>query len=203
MLLCAFAVFVASTGMAQQSPDSLEKVLISARGEERFKALKALGKFYQQRDPAKSLKYASQQRDVARDLKNHKLLAEALADMSIPLALMQQNTQAILLLQERQYYQNKQIRMEGSFKEDERDGKWVYYFENGNIWSEGSFREGKSDGKRITYYENGNKRYEGEYLEGTKTGLWYFYDEQGRKVKEVDYSKESQKEVPDDNISAD
>ncbi len=102
-----------------------------------------------------------------------------------------------LLVKERHYYPNRQKRMEGSFRDDERDGKWVYYFENGKIWSEGSFRLGKSDGRRITYYENGNKRYEGEYRNGIKTGVWHFYDEQGSKVKEVDYSKEKQGEEQD------
>ncbi len=91
------------------------------------------------------------------------------------------------LLKETTYYSNKQIQMEGTYKDGKRDGKWVSWYDNGKVWSEGSFKNGKSDGKRIVYFENGKIRYEGYYKEDTRIGKWSFYDENGRLLKEIDY----------------
>jgi len=92
------------------------------------------------------------------------------------------------LLKESTFYPNKNVQMEGAYKNRKRDGKWVYRYENGNIWSEGYFKNGKSDGKRTTYFENGKVRYEGFYKEDERTGIWRFFDDKGRLVKEVDFS---------------
>lgn len=92
------------------------------------------------------------------------------------------------LIRETTYYPNKQPQMEGTYKDNKRDGKWIYWYENGKIWSEGIFVRGKSEGKRITYFENGKERYEGFYKEDIRVGKWRFFDEKGRLLKEVDYS---------------
>ena len=68
--------------------DSLLNVLQSASGVEKYKALRALGKFYKTTDLAKSLDYAGQQRNMAIEMKNRKLEAEAMSDMAIPIILM-------------------------------------------------------------------------------------------------------------------
>ncbi|MCX6252193.1 MAG: hypothetical protein NTX61_15770 [Bacteroidetes bacterium] len=92
------------------------------------------------------------------------------------------------LLKESNYYPNKKVQLEGTYKDNKKDGKWVYYHANGLIWSEGFFRKGENDGKRTTYYENGKVRYEAFYNLGVRVGKWKFYDEKGGLVKEVDYS---------------
>jgi len=92
------------------------------------------------------------------------------------------------LLSETTFYPNKQRQMEGTYKEEKRDGKWTYWYENGKLWSEGTFVKGKSDGKRTTYFENGQVRYEGFYKEDMRVGNWRFFDETGKLIKEVDYS---------------
>jgi len=92
------------------------------------------------------------------------------------------------LLKETTYYPDKQVQMEGAYKDNKRDGKWTYWHENGKVWSEGFFKNGKSDGKRTTYFENGKIRYEGFYKEETRIGKWSFYDENGRLLQEIDYS---------------
>jgi len=93
------------------------------------------------------------------------------------------------MVKEIRYYSNKQVQMEGEYKDSLRDGDWVYYYENGNKWSEGSFLKGLDDGKRTTYYENGGKRYVGHYKEGKRVGIWTFFDESGKALKEIDYDK--------------
>ena len=95
------------------------------------------------------------------------------------------------LIKETTYYPNKQAQMEGTYKNNKRDGKWTYWYENGKIWSEGNFLNGKSEGKRIAYFENGKVRYDGFYKEDMRVGKWRFFDENGRLLKEADYSAPS------------
>ncbi len=61
------------------------------------------------------------------------------------------------LVKEIRYYPNNKIQMEGKYKNNKRNGDWIYYFENGTIWCEGSFLDGVDHGQRIVYYENGQK----------------------------------------------
>ena len=91
------------------------------------------------------------------------------------------------LVKEVRYYSNKQIEMEGEYKDNKRNGDWVYYYKDGKVWSEGSFVNGLDEGKRTVYYENGEKRYEGYYTKGKKTGNWKFWEENGDLVKEIDF----------------
>ncbi|HNY03134.1 MAG TPA: hypothetical protein PKG48_11130 [Bacteroidales bacterium] len=92
------------------------------------------------------------------------------------------------LIRETTYYANKQIQMDGTYKDDKREGQWTYWYENGNKWSEGVFVKGKSEGRRVTYFENGKVRYEGYYKDDNRVGKWRFFDETGRLLQEVDYS---------------
>jgi antitoxin component YwqK of YwqJK toxin-antitoxin module len=95
-------------------------------------------------------------------------------------------------VKETDYYPGKRVKMTGDFRNDKRNGHWVFYYENGKKWSEGDFRDGKSNGKRITYFESGKIRYEGEYRDDVRTGKWRFYDETGALIKEVDYTPKAQ-----------
>ena len=93
------------------------------------------------------------------------------------------------MVKEVRYYPNKKEQMEGEFKNERRDGNWVYYYDNGNKWSEGSFLNGFDNGKRTTYFENGKVRYEGFYDKGKKVGTWKFWDEIGNLKKTIDFDK--------------
>jgi len=92
------------------------------------------------------------------------------------------------MIKETTYYENKQVQMDGGFKDGKRDGAWVSWYENGNKWSEGSFKNGKSEGRRVTYFENGKIRYDGTYKNDQRVGKWRFYDETGKLITEQDYS---------------
>jgi antitoxin component YwqK of YwqJK toxin-antitoxin module len=92
------------------------------------------------------------------------------------------------LIRETTYYLNNKLQMDGTYKNNQRDGQWIYWYENGSKWSEGFFREGKNDGKRITYFENGKIRYEAYYREGVRVGKWKFFNEKGNLLQEIDYS---------------
>ena len=93
------------------------------------------------------------------------------------------------MIREVRYYSNHKKEMEGEYKNNKRNGNWVYYYKNGKKWSEGTFIDGLDNGKRNVYYENGQKRYEGYYDKGKESGIWKFWDEGGKLLKEINYDK--------------
>jgi antitoxin component YwqK of YwqJK toxin-antitoxin module len=94
-----------------------------------------------------------------------------------------------VLVKEVQYYENKQMKMEGNYNNNLRNGKWTAWYKNGKIWSEGFFKDGLSEGVRTVYYDNGNKYMVGSYSKDEKVGKWQFFDNTGKLVKEVDFDK--------------
>ncbi len=94
-----------------------------------------------------------------------------------------------VLIRQKSFYPNKQIRIDGFFKAGEKDGKWVYYYENGELWSKGFFKNGKMNGKYETFHPNGKLAVKGSFKEGVRIGKWYYYNEDGSLEKEVNYDK--------------
>ena len=92
------------------------------------------------------------------------------------------------LVKEIAYYENKQKRLEGEYKDGQRNGFWQYWYENGNKWSEGYYIKGINDGKTATWHENGQQYYEGSFHNGERAGIWKFRDEKGEFIKEINYS---------------
>ncbi|MDD4847661.1 MAG: hypothetical protein PHR53_02710 [Bacteroidales bacterium] len=88
----------------------------------------------------------------------------------------------------REYYPSSPIiRIEGSFKNNERDGLWKSWREDGKLWSEGEFKAGIRDGITKVYHENGALYYSGNYKDGQRIGTWKFFNEEGKMIKEVKY----------------
>ena len=81
--------------------------------------------------------------------------------------------------------------MDGTYKNNQRDGQWIYWYENGSKWSEGFFKNGKNNGKRVTYFENGKVRYEAYYKEGIRVWRWKFFNEKGQLLQVIDYSAQA------------
>jgi antitoxin component YwqK of YwqJK toxin-antitoxin module len=94
---------------------------------------------------------------------------------------------ALVLDREVMFYENKQKRLEGAYKNQLRNGNWKAWYENGAIWSEGDYKDGKRNGKGISYHPNGNKYIEGIYRNDIRVGAWHFYDSTGVLTKEVDF----------------
>jgi len=92
------------------------------------------------------------------------------------------------MVREQMFYPDGQLRMEGEYKNGQKDGHWISYYNNGNPWSEGFYKEGRNEGKTTTWHENGKKYYEGFYKNNERSGKWTFWDEDGNLVKEVDFS---------------
>ena len=94
------------------------------------------------------------------------------------------------LVKEIAYYENKQKRLVGEYKNGQRDGFWQYWYENGNKWSEGYFKAGRRDGLGKTYHDNGQLYVEGTYNDDIRVEAWRFYDRNGVLLKEIDYAKD-------------
>lgn len=93
------------------------------------------------------------------------------------------------LVKEIHYHPNGEKYMEGSYKDNKRDGHWISWYDNGQLWSEGDFSDGISEGNWIVYHKTGKVYYEGTFTGGERTGIWKYYDETGKQINEVDYSK--------------
>ena len=90
---------------------------------------------------------------------------------------------------ETEYYESGQVKIEGGMKDGKMDGEWTAYFIDGRVQSHGFFEKGERTGAAQVFYSNGNKYEEGFYKNGKHCGLWKFYDEQGSLIKEVDYGE--------------
>lgn len=64
--------------------------------------------------------------------------------------------------------------------------KGTFYYEDGNIRQEGTYKNGKLHGEWISYKQNGEKNAIAQYEEGNKTGKWFFWSDDI--LTEVDYS---------------
>jgi antitoxin component YwqK of YwqJK toxin-antitoxin module len=95
----------------------------------------------------------------------------------------------LLLDREVVFYENKQKKIEGEYKDELRTGQWKAWYENGTIWSEGDYKDGKRNGNGTFYHENGKKYIEGLYRDDIRVGAWRFYDTTGVLIKEVDFDQ--------------
>ncbi len=86
----------------------------------------------------------------------------------------------------KEFYPNKQVKLEGELKDDKRTGHWVYYYENGVKWSEGNYVNGLAEGKFIIRYDDGNHWMDIYYKNGEKTKE-IIYDKSGKIVGENKY----------------
>jgi len=105
----------------------------------------------------------------------------------------------LILDREVLYYENKQKKIEGEFKDEQRTGNWKAWYGNGVLWSEGEYKDGKRNGVGISYHPNGKKYIEGKYLNDIRVGAWQFFDTTGVLTKEVNFDMVTNPFDPDSN----
>lgn len=93
------------------------------------------------------------------------------------------------LVYEVQYYESGKRKMEGSYQNGVREGKWVAWYENDTVWSIGYYKNGKRNGLSAVYHPNGVKYYDKNYKNDIAEGKWNFYNEDGSLVGEAYYHK--------------
>ena len=95
------------------------------------------------------------------------------------------------------YHKNGAYKEIGTFKDNERDGKWSFFAEYG-METKGIYKKGeKWSGEFVLYYESGKVRYEEKYVNGKKEGISVFYDKSGQVRYKENYAdgKREGKEV--------
>ena len=101
-------------------------------------------------------------------------------------------------------YNNGNKKLEGSYKNGKKNGKWTVWYENGQKWSEINYKNGKLDelwtqwnenGQKKTettykdgeirlatkWYANGQKHSEETYRDGKEDGKWTYWYDNGKK----------------------
>ena len=96
-----------------------------------------------------------------------------------------------LKIEEKTYFENGKIKIQGAIKNNVREGKWEAFFDDGILQSIGMFKNGVRHGEAKVYYHNKQLMYEGMYEHGKESGKWKFYNEQGELVNEEDFNKGS------------
>lgn len=102
---------------------------------------------------------------------------------------------------------NGSIKIQGNYKDGNKEGEWVSNFENGKLQSKGCYRNGEKVGNWIeyyqngqikekidrtsakynSYYENGQAKEEGFYRNEEKHGTWTTWNSNGKIVKKNVY----------------
>ena len=85
------------------------------------------------------------------------------------------------------FYEDGELRSEGSYKDNLRVGKWKYYFLDGKIEQEGRYANDNPDGTWIWYFDNGQVRKEQEYVRGLEDGNSVEYDYEGKIITKGKY----------------
>lgn len=62
----------------------------------------------------------------------------------------------------------------------------TYYFDDGQVKQEGTYKDGKLHGEWVAYNKEGDKIAMAKYKNGKKTGKWFFWND--GKLLEVDYA---------------
>ena len=96
-----------------------------------------------------------------------------------------------------EFYPNEQVKVEGTYRNDLKNGYWKYYKKSGDLirtefWIDGVLQqeEGKTEKMEIRkeiHAETGALKYVGSYLNGKKNGVQREYDEDGNIIKSAVY----------------
>ena len=88
----------------------------------------------------------------------------------------------------RAYYNNKQLYFAVEIKDFKRVGSYTEYHRNGELKMSGTYVDDELEHNAVWFYENGNKEMEGSFMKGKRTGLWkYYYRESGSLGSEGEY----------------
>ena len=83
-------------------------------------------------------------------------------------------------IEEKEYYENGNLKYEGLTRLGLRVKEWKFYYENGKLQFVGDYKYGEQDGIWKIYYENGNIKNIANYDYGKLIGLVRNYEEDGK-----------------------
>ena len=83
-------------------------------------------------------------------------------------------------IEEKEYYENGNLKYEGLTRLGLRVKEWKFYYENGKLQFIGDYKYGEQNGLWKIYYENGNIKNIANYDYGKLVGLVRNYEEDGK-----------------------
>lgn len=83
-------------------------------------------------------------------------------------------------IEEKEYYENRNLKYEGLTRLGLRVKEWKFYYENGKLQFIGDYKYGEQDGIWKIFYENGNIKNIANYDYGKLVGLVRNYEEDGK-----------------------
>jgi len=90
------------------------------------------------------------------------------------------------------YYFSGEVKPEGEYKKNKRDGQWIFYHDKtGEKSSEGAYENGKKNGEWIFYNRKGEMICKGSFVNDTRDGDWVYYDSSGKEISRTKYMKGS------------
>ena len=75
------------------------------------------------------------------------------------------------------YYENGQLKMEGTYKDGHKEGEFKTYFEDGKLHQEENYKDGRMDGVSRLYSRSGQLKREATYKDGELQGQVKEYDQ--------------------------
>ena len=94
-------------------------------------------------------------------------------------------------IEEKEYYENGNLKYEGLTRLGLRVKEWKFYYENGKLQFVGDYKYGEQDGIWKIYYENGNIKNIANYDYGGLVGLVKNFDEEGNYTSSTFYEEGS------------
>lgn len=82
----------------------------------------------------------------------------------------------------KEYYKDGSIKVEGSYRDDVKDGRWVTYHKSGEVESDGYHIKEKSYNEYGEQYANIRKG-------GSKNGTWKYFDDNGQLIKQESWHR--------------
>lgn len=79
----------------------------------------------------------------------------------------------------KEYYDNRNLHFEFSYKRGELNGISKLYYESGVLSKQVNYKDGKEQGDYMVYFENGQLLEKGSYRDGKKNGVIFTYDSTG------------------------
>lgn len=90
-------------------------------------------------------------------------------------------------------YKPNQVVEEGKYKDDRKNGKWLFYFANDKIKQILTYSNNRPNGYAVFYYESGNIREEGIWKNNRWVGDYKYYFENGNLKNHWKYNEQGQR----------
>ena len=105
------------------------------------------------------------------------------------------------------FWDNGNMKLEGSYKDGLMNGKWTWYREDGKKMVKAYYVDGNGNGDKMIYEdlgiprngadgeltfwnENGQKMYKGTFKDGEQDGKWTFWYENGQKKERGNFKND-------------